>query len=172
MNDGREKGCYMSDPTRFVALLSDENGDDFEAEVVLATAFDEAVEVVQGMSAAINARDMAWAEADAAARRADYWKAEHLAGNAKIDALAAQCLELRERVAFLESREVCTVAHDNVETCGYCQRDAAEARLAQAEDWLREMVGELLDSGKPTVAGLIEGFLRTAGSADAAQEAK
>jgi hypothetical protein len=38
-------------------------------------------------------------------------------------------LELRERIAFLESREVCAAAHDNVETCGYCQRDAMAFRL-------------------------------------------
>jgi hypothetical protein len=31
--------------------------------------------------------------------------------------------ELQENVAFLESREVCGAAHDNVEACGYCQRD-------------------------------------------------
>jgi len=33
------------------------------------------------------------AEADAAVKRGDYWKAEHLAGNAKIDALAARLAE-------------------------------------------------------------------------------
>jgi hypothetical protein len=33
-------------------------------------------------------------------------------------------------VAALESREVCTVAHENVETCGYCQRDALAAENA------------------------------------------
>jgi hypothetical protein len=44
---------------------------------------------------------------------------------------------------------------------------ALRARLAAAEEWLREMVGELLDSGKPTVAGLIENFLSNADSATA-----
>jgi hypothetical protein len=34
--------------------------------------------------------------------------------------------DLYEQVSALESREVCTVAHDNVETCGYCQRDALQ----------------------------------------------
>lgn len=38
-------------------------------------------------------------------------------------------LELRERIAFLESREVCAAAHDNVDTCGYCQRDALISAL-------------------------------------------
>lgn len=40
------------------------------------------------------------------------------------DALAADFLALKEYCAALESREVCTVAHEDVETCGYCQRDA------------------------------------------------
>jgi hypothetical protein len=35
----------------------------------------------------------------------------------------ARILELEEKCAFLESREVCAAAHENVETCGYCQRD-------------------------------------------------
>jgi hypothetical protein len=37
--------------------------------------------------------------------------------------LSAENLALHELVASLESREVCTVAHEDVETCGYCQRD-------------------------------------------------
>ena len=51
---------------------------------------------------------------------------------AERDAARAQILELHEKVAFLESREVCAAAHDNVETCGYCQRDAARAELREA----------------------------------------
>lgn len=39
-------------------------------------------------------------------------------------ALRAENIALHERVAALESPEVCTVAHDDVATCGYCQRDA------------------------------------------------
>ena len=46
------------------------------------------------------------------------------------DALAAEVLALKEHCAALESREVCTVAHEDVETCGYCQRDALKADLA------------------------------------------
>lgn len=42
-------------------------------------------------------------------------------------AMSEEILSLREQVAALESREVCTVAHENVETCGYCQRDALTA---------------------------------------------
>ena len=38
----------------------------------------------------------------------------------------AEILDLREQVAALESREVCARAHDNVDTCGYCQRDALQ----------------------------------------------
>ena len=48
---------------------------------------------------------------------------------------AGEILDLKEQLAALQSREVCTVAHENVETCGYCQRDAIEAeleRIAQA----------------------------------------
>ena len=53
------------------------------------------------------------------------------------------CKDLMEQLAAAQSQEVCTVAHDNVETCGYCQRDALAARLAEAERdaaryrWLR-----------------------------------
>ena len=63
----------------------------------------------------------------------------------RIDALTAENLSLREQVAALESREVCTVAHENVETCGYCQRDALTAenaalrsRLAVTLDMLKK----------------------------------
>ncbi len=52
----------------------------------------------------------------------------------RIDALTAENLSLREQVAALESREVCTVAHENVETCGYCQRDALTAENAALRD--------------------------------------
>jgi hypothetical protein len=40
-----------------------------------------------------------------------------------IKELRAEVLTLRERVAFLESPEVCAAAHDDVSECGYCQRD-------------------------------------------------
>jgi hypothetical protein len=42
---------------------------------------------------------------------------------AKLQLSRAEALELRERVAFLESPEVCAAAHDDVQECGYCQRD-------------------------------------------------
>jgi hypothetical protein len=41
----------------------------------------------------------------------------------EIDRLTRENVDLHEQVALLQSREVCTVAHDDVETCGYCQRD-------------------------------------------------
>ena len=59
---------------------------------------------------------------------------------AERDAARAEILELHEKVAFLESREVCAAAHDNVETCGYCQRDAARAELKEAVQLLRKNV--------------------------------
>ena len=37
--------------------------------------------------------------------------------------LEQEILTFRERVAFLESPEVCAAAHDDVSECGYCQRD-------------------------------------------------
>ena len=46
---------------------------------------------------------------------------------AEVAALRSRLLDAKEQVAALESREVCTVAHENVETCGYCQRDALTA---------------------------------------------
>jgi hypothetical protein len=33
------------------------------------------------------------------------------------------CKDLMEQLAAAQSREVCTVAHEDVDTCGYCQRD-------------------------------------------------
>jgi uncharacterized small protein (DUF1192 family) len=48
---------------------------------------------------------------------------------ARIAALEAENKDLHERLAFAESREVCGAAHDNVETCGFCQRDARDARI-------------------------------------------
>ena len=50
------------------------------------------------------------------------------------DECKREILALREQVAALESREVCTVAHDNVETCGYCQRDALLNELSRIAD--------------------------------------
>ena len=52
------------------------------------------------------------------------------------DNLAADFLALKEYCAALESREVCTVAHEDVETCGYCQRDAL-SKDAERYRWLR-----------------------------------
>ena len=60
-----------------------------------------------------------------------YWTPWHTA-SAKIARLTAESVSLREQIAALESREVCTVAHDNVETCGYCQRDALLSRAKGA----------------------------------------
>lgn len=50
------------------------------------------------------------------------------------DECKREILALREQVASLESREVCTVAHDNAETCGYCQRDALRDALSRIEN--------------------------------------
>lgn len=46
-----------------------------------------------------------------------------------LDAMAREIITLKEQVAFLESREVCGAAHENVETCGFCQRDSIAAKL-------------------------------------------
>ena len=50
--------------------------------------------------------------------------------------IVAENKDLHERVAFLESREVCTRPHKDVETCGYCQRDT----LAAENERLRAML--------------------------------
>lgn len=57
------------------------------------------------------------------------------------DECKREILALREQVAALESREVCTVAHDNVETCGYCQRDALRKEAARYKDALIDIAG-------------------------------
>jgi len=46
------------------------------------------------------------------------------------DSHQREAIRLHEQVSFLESREVCAAAHENVETCGYCQRDTLKAALA------------------------------------------
>ena len=63
------------------------------------------------------------------------------------DALSADFLALKEQCAALESREVCSVAHDDVETCGYCQRDAAEARLDDTQYRLALALGAMKKQG-------------------------
>jgi hypothetical protein len=70
----------------------------------------------------------------------------------RIDALTAENLSLREQVAALESREVCTVAHENVETCGYCQRDALTAENAA----LREERALIIQRAENAEAALVE----------------
>ena len=57
----------------------------------------------------------------------------------------AYCKDLMEQLAAAQSQEVCTVAHDNVETCGYCQRDALAARLALAEAYIEALEQNLND---------------------------
>jgi hypothetical protein len=69
----------------------------------------------------------------------------------RIDALTAENLSLREQVAALESREVCTVAHENVETCGYCQRDALTADNAA----LREERALIIQRAENAEAALV-----------------
>ena len=62
-----------------------------------------------------------------------------------LDAMAQEILALKEQIAFLESREVCAAAHENVETCGYCQRDALQARIPYPRDkvgWICSVCAE------------------------------
>ena len=67
---------------------------------------------------------------------------------AAIERLQAENVALHEQVAALESREVCTVAHDDVETCGYCQRDALRAEVGRLRDvLLRLMTNPAIDLG-------------------------
>lgn len=53
--------------------------------------------------------------------------------------LRAENADLHEQVAALQSREVCNSPHENVEECGYCQRDRALLRL----DATRRLLDEL-----------------------------
>ena len=55
-----------------------------------------------------------------------YWEA-------RCHAAETECVKLHEQISFLESREVCAAAHDNVETCGYCQRDEQAKRIEMLE---------------------------------------
>lgn len=68
------------------------------------------------------------------------WQAQFDRLIAEREALRHENADLHEQVAALQSREVCTVAHDDVEVCGYCQRDALQLYRREVtsllEDWL------------------------------------
>ena len=57
--------------------------------------------------------------------------------NEKINALMASNKDLHEQVAFLESREVCTMPHEDIEMygCPYCH-------IEKIMDQLRRITGE------------------------------
>ena len=61
------------------------------------------------------------------------------------------CKDLMEQLAAAQSREVCTVAHENVETCGYCQRDALTAENAA----LREERALIIQRAENAEAALV-----------------
>lgn len=61
----------------------------------------------------------------------DEWKTQH---ENLLSVRQQDLLTLSEKIAFLESREVCAAAHDRVEPCGYCQRDALIAALREIEE--------------------------------------
>jgi hypothetical protein len=46
-------------------------------------------------------------------------------------ALRQEVLTLKAEISALQSREVCAAAHENVEECGYCQRDRLLAELRE-----------------------------------------
>jgi hypothetical protein len=50
------------------------------------------------------------------------------------DSHQREAIRMHEKCAFLESCEVCAKAHENVETCGYCQRDELVERLNRWAD--------------------------------------
>jgi hypothetical protein len=62
------------------------------------------------------------------------------------------CKDLMEQLAAAQSREVCTVAHENVETCGYCQRDMLTAENAA----LREERALIIQRAENAEAALVE----------------
>ena len=64
-------------------------------------------------------------------------------------AARAEILSLKSQVAFLEAQEVCARAHENVDECGYCQRDRLLAgAVAVTEADARVILGmsEVCDS--------------------------
>lgn len=50
------------------------------------------------------------------------------------DKLRQENLDLHAQISMLKSPEVCAAAHENVEECGYCQRDAAMESLANQQN--------------------------------------
>lgn len=97
----------------------------------------------------------------------------------EIERQSREILALREQVAALESREVCTVAHDGVETCGYCQRDDIRITLAelnaekQALDIVRIALLEALIRCKPCIdRGMTSLHIAIDAAIDVAREMK
>lgn len=92
--------------------------------------------------------------------------------SAETEELRSEILALREQVASLESREVCTVAHDGVDTCGYCQRDDIRITLAelnaekQTLDIVRIALLEALTSVRIFVQDCIENSFERAALAN------
>lgn len=56
---------------------------------------------------------------------------------AELDMAKAEIVSLHEEVSSLESREVCAADHDNVDVCGYCQRDAGQEMFMRALEFAR-----------------------------------
>jgi polyhydroxyalkanoate synthesis regulator phasin len=71
-----------------------------------------------------------------------------------MSALRAENLALHEQVAALESREVCTVAHEDVWTCGYCQRDRLRSALERATELIDHMLEGMIIDGRIARASL------------------
>jgi len=78
------------------------------------------------------------------------------------DRLAAEVVSLNEQVAALQSREVCAAAHDQVEECGYCQRDRLRAALVRARSYIywnqrgRDSDGALKQADEALAGGAVE----------------
>lgn len=99
----------------------------------------------------------------------------HIDDTREIERLRAQVIDLHAQLSTLESREVCTAPHDgDVETCGYCQRDALQARVAELEDAIaRALPGVIyMDPPDGGSVGLPEQLLRMAADAKRVAEAE
>lgn len=66
--------------------------------------------------------------------------------------LVAENLGLHERIAFAESPEGCGSAHENTDSCGYCQRDA----IAKQRDALLDLVLESVERTLAVVRNAME----------------
>ena len=85
------------------------------------------------------------ADRDNARRTAEYWKAEHLAANAALDAAQARVAELERGTVYVEARRCSACGHggvndgaDGLSACGHCEWTGPQPSKDECPDCLRK----------------------------------